>query len=62
MTGDRSALARVPAGTTVAVLWFETDSGRTASAHMPVGSLEAVSDEDLLEFLRVAVARHGRQP
>jgi hypothetical protein len=62
MTGDRGASSRVPAGTTVAVLWFETQSGRTASAHLPAGSLESVSDEDLLEFLRVAIARHGRQP
>lgn len=62
MTGDRVASARVPAGTTVTVLWFETQSGRTASAHLPAGSLHSVSDEDLLEFLRVAISRHGRQP
>ena len=62
MTGDRGASSRVPAGTTVGVLWFETQSGRTASAHLPAGSLESVSDEELLEFLRVATARHGRQP
>ena len=62
MTGDRGASSRVPVGTTVAVLWFETQSGRTASAHLPAGSLESASDEDLLEFLRVAIARHGRQP
>ena len=62
MTAERGASSRVPAGTTVAVLWFETQSGRTASAHLPAGSLGSVSDEDLLEFLRVAVARHGRQP
>ena len=31
-------------------------------AHIPAGSLDSVSDEDLLEFLRIAVARHGRQP
>jgi len=46
----------------LAVVWFETASGRTASAHIPAGSLEAVTDEDLLEFLKIAVARHGRQP
>ena len=62
MTGDRGALSRAPAGTTIAVLWFETQSGRTASAHLPAGSLDSVSDEELLEFLRIAVARHGRQP
>ena len=62
MTGDRGASSRVPAGTTVAVLWFETESGRTASAHLPAGSLASVSDEDLLEFLRIAIDRHGRQP
>ena len=62
MTGERIASARVPAGTVVTVLWFETQSGRTASAHLPAGSLASVSDEDLLEFLRVAIARHGRQP
>lgn len=62
MTGDRMASSRVPAGTTVAVLWFETQSGRTASAHLSAGSLESVSDDALLEFLRVAVERHGQQP
>ena len=62
MTGDRTASSGVPAGTALAVLWFETQSGRTASAHLPAGSLELVSDEDLLEFLRLAVERHGRQP
>lgn len=62
MTAERGASSRVPAGQTVAVLWFETQSGRTASAHLPAGSLASVSDEDLLEFLCVAVARHGRQP
>ncbi len=56
--GARAATAHA----SLAVLWFETESGRTASAHIPAGALESVSDEDLLEFLRMAVARHGRQP
>ena len=47
---------------TLAVVWFETDSGRTASVHLPAGSLASLLDEDLAEFLRVAVARRGRQP
>jgi hypothetical protein len=47
---------------TLAVVWFETESGRTASVHLPAGSLETLDDEDLTEFLRVAVARRGRQP
>ena len=46
----------------LAVVWFETDSGRTASVHLPAGSLDLLVDEDLTEFLRVAVARRGRQP
>ena len=46
----------------LAVLWFETASGRTASVHLPAGCLELLSDEDLLEFLTVAMARRGRQP
>ena len=45
-----------------ALLWFETGSGRTASAHLPAGCLGRLSDEDLLEFLAVATARRGRQP
>ena len=59
---DRNMARSAAAQASVAVLWFETESGRTASAHIPAGSLELVSDEDLLEFLRLAVARHGRQP
>ena len=47
---------------TLAVVWFETASGRTASVHLPAGSLDTLHDEDLREFLRVAVARRGRQP
>ena len=47
---------------TLAVVWFETESGRTASVHLPAGSLDLLADEDLTEFLRVAVARRGRQP
>jgi hypothetical protein len=47
---------------TLAVVWFETESGRTASAHLPAGSVSILVDEDLTEFLRVAVARRGRQP
>jgi hypothetical protein len=47
---------------TLAVVWFETDSGRTASVHLPAGALEKLGDEDLTEFLRVAIARRGRQP
>jgi hypothetical protein len=61
-SGDRNAAPDRGSLVTLAVLWFETDSGRTASAHIPAGSLDSVSDEDLLEFLRIAVARHGRQP
>ena len=59
---DRNVATASPTQLSLAVLWFETDSGRTASAHIPAGSLDSVSDEDLLEFLRIAVARHGRQP
>ena len=47
---------------TLAVVWFETQSGRTASVHLPAGALASLADEDLAEFLRVAVARRGRQP
>jgi hypothetical protein len=47
---------------TLAVVWFETESGRTASVHLPVGSVDSLIDEDLTEFLRVAIARRGRQP
>ena len=47
---------------TLAVMWFETASGRTASVHLPAGSLATLDDEDLAEFLRVAIARRGRQP
>ena len=47
---------------TLAVVWFETASGRTASVHLPAGSISELADEDLTEFLRVAVARRGRQP
>ena len=47
---------------TLAVVWFETDSGRTASVHLPAGALASLDDEDLAEFLRVAIARRGRQP
>lgn len=47
---------------TLAVVWFETETGRTASVHLPAGSLMTLDDEDLAEFLRVAVARRGRQP
>ena len=47
---------------TLAVVWFETVTGRTASVHLPAGSLATLHDEDLSEFLRVAVARRGRQP
>ena len=61
-SGERNRAATHAAPVTLAVLWFETDSGRTASAHAPAGSLESVSDEDLLAFLSLAVARHGRQP
>ena len=61
-TGERNRAATNSSAVTLAVLWFETDSGRTASAHVPAGSLDSVSDEDLLEFLTIAVARHGRQP
>ena len=59
---ERSSSGARAAQVSLAVVWFETESGRTASAHIPAGSLESVSDEDLLEFLRIAVARHGRQP
>lgn len=62
LPGDRSVSRATPVRSDLAVLWFETESGRTASAHIPAGSLNVVSDEDLLEFLRLAVARHGRQP
>ena len=41
---------------------LETASGRTASVYLPAGSLASLADEDLAEFLRVAVARRGRQP
>ena len=61
-TGERSRASTSASTVTLSVLWFETESGRTASAHVPAGSLESVSDEDLVEFLSVAVARHGRQP
>jgi hypothetical protein len=47
---------------TLAVIWFETASGRTASVYLPAGSLALLADEDLGEFLRLAVARRGRQP
>ena len=47
---------------TLAVVWFETASGRTASVHLPAGALASLADEDLTEFLRLAVARRGRQP
>lgn len=59
---DRNISGAAAAQASLAVLWFETESGRTASAHLPAGSLESVADEDLLEFLRLAVARHGGQP
>ena len=52
----------VPRTMALAVLWFETTSGRTASIHLPSGCFELLSDEDLLEFLAVAIARRGRQP
>jgi hypothetical protein len=44
------------------LVWFESPSGRTASIHLPAGSLETITDEDLLAFLRVAKERKGRQP
>ena len=46
----------------VAMLWFETESGRTASALIPGRSLDRMDDEDILEFLQVAIERRGRQP
>jgi hypothetical protein len=46
----------------LAVLWFETASGRTASVYIPPGALEVLNDEDLLELLRVGTERRGRQP
>ena len=61
-SGGRNTGRSAADPSSLAVLWFENDNGRTASAHIPAGSLESVSDEDLLEFLRLAVARHGRQP
>ena len=51
-----------PRTMTLAVVWFETASGRTASIHLPAGCLKLLSDEELLEFLRIAMERRGRQP
>jgi len=62
LTGKRNGSSKKGRAVTLAVLWFENDSGRTASAHLPAGTLDSVSDDDLLEFLRLAVARHGQQP
>ena len=47
---------------TLTVLWFETADGRTATAHVPQGSMASLIDEDLLELLRIGKERHGRQP
>ena len=60
--GERWPLTDEGTFITLAVVWFETESGRTASVHLPAGSLASLDDEDLAEFLRVAVARRGRQP
>ena len=46
----------------LSVLWFETESGRSATAHVPLGALATLTDEDLLEFLRLGTGRQGRQP
>ena len=61
--GDRGPAGAAPdPATRVTVLWFETESGRTASAHMPGRTLAGASEQELLGFLTGAVARHGRQP
>jgi len=62
LTGERNGSSNKGRPVTLAVLWFENDSGRTASAHLPAGTLDSVSDDELREFLRLAVARHGQQP
>ena len=60
--GEPWPLTEGGATITLAVVWFETASGRTASVHLPAGSVAELVDEDLTEFLRVAIARRGRQP
>lgn len=62
LTGERNGTSNKVPAVTLALLWFENDSGRTASVHLPAGSLDSVTDEELLEFLRRAVAFHGRAP
>ena len=55
----------VDSGTSIrmmTVLWFETATGRTASAYMPQGSMDVLTDEDLTELLRVGTTRRGAQP
>ena len=60
--GESSPLAEGGQTVTLAVVWFETETGRTASVHLPAGSLATLEEEDLMEFLRIAVGRRGRQP
>ena len=46
----------------LSVLWFETASGRTASALITPGSLGELTDAELLRLLAQGTARQGRQP
>ncbi len=60
--GEPWALTEGGAPITLFFLWFETESGRTASVHLPAGCVSFLVDEDLTEFLHAAVALRGRQP
>jgi hypothetical protein len=55
---DPTAAVEAAASTVrLAVLWFETANGRTASIRLPVRSVATLTNEDLLEMLAVALGR-----